>query len=150
MYEFIETYKDQFTLSTDPSRLDRDAIAEMLQRAYWAIGRPRENTERAFDHSLVFGIYEETKQVGFARIVTDYGVFAYLCDVFIHEDYRGHGLGKWLMETIMSHPDLQGLRRWALATRDAHGLYQQYGWNPVRNPNGWMEILLPFPGEENS
>jgi GNAT superfamily N-acetyltransferase len=73
---------------------------------------------------------------------------AYLCDVFIHEDYRAHGLGKWLMETIFSHPDLQGLRRWTLVTRDAHGLYKQYGFEPLADPNGWMEILNPYPGEE--
>jgi GNAT superfamily N-acetyltransferase len=147
MPQMIETHKDNFTISTDPSRLDMDAVAEMLKRAYWASGRPRENTERAFNNSLVFGVYESNKQIGLARIVTDYGVFAYLCDVFIHEEYRGHGLGKWLIETILSHPDLQGLRRWVLATHDAHGLYSQYGWKLIENPDKWMEILNPFPGE---
>jgi GNAT superfamily N-acetyltransferase len=148
MPQTIETHKDNFTISTDPSRLDRDAINNMLLRSYWASGRPREALERALDNSLVFGIYEGNKQIGIARVVSDYAVFAYLCDVFIHEDYRAHGLGKWLMQTVMSHPDLQGLRRWSLATRDAHGLYKQYGWNPLRNPNNWMEILNPYPGEE--
>jgi GNAT superfamily N-acetyltransferase len=148
MPQIIETHKDNFTISTDPSRLDRDAINDMLLRSYWASGRPREALERALDNSLVFGIYEDNKQIGIARVVSDYAVFAYLCDVFIHEDYRAHGLGKWLMQTVMSHPDLQGLRRWSLATRDAHGLYKQYGWNPLRNPNNWMEILNPYPGEE--
>lgn len=148
MPQIIETHKENFTISTDPSRLDMDAIAEMLKRAYWASGRPRENMERAFKNSLVFGIYEGTKQIGLARVVTDYGVFAYLCDVFIHEEYRGHGLGKWLIETVMSHPDLQGLRRWVLATYDAHDLYSQYGWKLIENPDKWMEILNPFPGEE--
>jgi len=147
MPQIIEFHKDNFTISTDPSRLDRDTIADMLTRAYWASGRPRERTERALDNSLVFGIYDGKKQIGLARIVSDYAIFAYLCDVFIHEDYRTHGLGKWLMETIMSHPDLQGLRRWVLATKDAHGLYKQYGWNPLNNPDGWMEILNPYPGE---
>lgn len=147
MPHIIEVKKDNFTISTDPSRLDADAIVDMLARAYWAKGRPRERTEHALANSLVFGIYHGEKQVGLARIVSDYAVFAYLCDVFIHEDYRGHGLGKWLMETIHAHPDLQGLRRWVLATHDAHGLYKQYGWTPLANPNNWMEILNRFPGE---
>ena len=147
MPQMIEVHKDNFTISTDPSRLDRNIIADMLTRAYWAKGRPRERTERALENSLVFGIYDGDKQIGLARVVSDYAIFAYLCDVFILEEYRAHGLGKWLMETVMSHPDLQGLRRWTLATRDAHGLYQQYGWNPLNNPNGWMEILNPYPGE---
>jgi len=148
MPQIIETHKEHFTISTDPSRLDRDVIADMLARSYWASGRPRETLERALDNSLVFGIYEGDKQVGIARVVSDYAVFAYLCDVIIHEDYRTHGLGKWLIETVMAHPDLQGLRRWSLATRDAHGLYKQYGWNPLTNPGNWMEILNPYPGEE--
>lgn len=147
MPQVIEVNKDNFTISTDPSRLDRDAIADMLTRAYWAKGRPRENTERALDNSLVFGVYDGDKQIGLARIVSDYAVFAYLSDVFIYEDYRAHGLGKWLMETIHAHPDLQGLRRWVLATHDAHGLYKQYGWTPLENPNNWMEILNRFSGE---
>lgn len=147
MPHIIEVKKDNFTISTDPSRLDADAIVDMLARAYWAKGRPRERTEHALANSLVFGIYHGEKQVGLARIVSDYAVFAYLCDVFIHEDYRGHGLGKWLMETIHAHPDLQGLRRWVLATHDAHGLYKQYGFTPLENPNNWMEILNRYSGE---
>lgn len=147
MPQLLEVKKDNFTISTDPARLDMDAIADMLTRAYWAKGRPRERTERALSNSLVFGLYDGEKQIGLARIVSDYAIFAYLCDVFIHEDYRAHGLGKWLMETIMSHPDLQGLRRWTLATRDAHGLYRQFGWNALQNPEKWMEILRPYPGE---
>ena len=147
MPQLLEVKKYNLTISTDPARLDMDAIADMLTRAYWAKGRPRERTERALSNSLVFGLYDGEKQIGLARIVSDYAIFAYLCDVFIHEDYRAHGLGKWLMETIMSHPDLQGLRRWTLATRDAHGLYRQFGWNALQNPEKWMEILRPYPGE---
>jgi GNAT superfamily N-acetyltransferase len=143
----IETHKDNFIISTYPSRLDHDAIADILKRAYWASGRPREITDRAIENSLVFGIYDGDKQIGLARVVSDYAIFAYLCDVFIHEDYRAQGLGKWLLQTVMSHPDLQGLRRWVLATKDAHGLYKQYGWNPLADPDGWMEILNPYPGE---
>lgn len=147
MPQLLETHKEHFTISTDPARLDMDAIADMLTRAYWAAGRPRERTERAIANSLVFGLYDGEKQIGLARVVSDYAVFAYLCDVFIHEEYRTHGLGKWLIETVMSHPDLQGLRRWTLATRDAHGLYRQFGWDDLHNPENWMQILRPFPGE---
>jgi GNAT superfamily N-acetyltransferase len=139
MPQTIEVHKDNYTISTDPARLDIDAIADMLTRAYWAKGRTREVIARYVQHSLVFGIYHHGKQIGLARIVSDYTTFAWLCDVFIHEDHRGHGLGKWLMETIHAHPDLQGLRRWMLATRDAHGLYQQYGWKLLDNPENWMQ-----------
>ena len=141
MPQMIEAHKDNYTISTDPAKLDIDAIAEMLTRAYWAQGRTREMIARYVQHSLVFGLYHENKQIGLARIVSDYTTFAWLCDVFIHEDHRGHGLGKWLMETVHAHPDLQGLRRWMLATRDAHGLYQQFGWIPLPNPERWMEKL---------
>jgi GNAT superfamily N-acetyltransferase len=147
MPHIFETHRDNFTISTDPARLDIDAICDFLTRSYWANGRPRERTERALKNSLVFGVYEGEKQIGVARVVSDYSIFAYLCDVFIHEDYRTHGLGKWLMQTIHSHPDLQGLRRWALVTRDAHGLYHQFGWAGLNDPNSWMEILVPFQGE---
>jgi GNAT superfamily N-acetyltransferase len=148
MTQIIETHRDRFTISTDPARLDIDAICDFFTRAYWTLGRPREKTERALANSLVFGVYEGEKQIGIARVVSDYSIVAYLCDVFIHEDYRSYGLGKWLIETVMSHPDLQGLRRWTLVTRDAHGLYKQYGFEPLADPNGWMEILNPYPGEE--
>ncbi len=139
MSQIIETHRDRFIISTDPSRLDVDAIAELLKRSYWASGRSREQLERALANSLVFGLYDGDRQIGLARIVSDYAVFAYLCDVFIHEDYRAHGLGKWLMQTVHSHPDLQGVRRWLLTTRDAHGLYAQYGWKPLPNPEYWMQ-----------
>jgi GNAT superfamily N-acetyltransferase len=138
MPQTFETHRDQFTISTDPSRLDVDTIADMLTRAYWAQGRTREMISRYLQHSLTFGLYDDSYQIGLARIVSDYTTFAWLCDVFIHEDYRGHGLGKWLMETVHSHPDLQGLRRWTLATRDAHGLYSQFGWIPLDHPDRFM------------
>jgi GNAT superfamily N-acetyltransferase len=150
MTQIIETHRDAFTISTDPARLDMDAILDFFTRAYWTLGRPRERTERAIANSLVFGVYEDSKQIGIARVVSDYAIFAYICDDFIHEDYRAHGIGKWLIETVLAHPDLQGLRRWTLVTRDAHGLYKQYGFNSLGNSDGWMEILQPFPGEERS
>jgi len=147
MPRILEAHRENFIISTDPTRLDVDAIAEMLTRAYWARGRPRERVDRSLANSLVFGLYDGEKQIGLARIISDYAIFAYLCDVFIQEDYRGQGLGKWLMQTVHSHPDLQGLRRWTLATRDAHSLYSQFGWTSLNDPNSWMEILNPFQGE---
>ena len=148
MRELLEVHQDQFTISTDPARLDMDAIVDMLQRAYWATGRPREKTECAFQNSLVFGVYDRDRQIGMARVVTDFSIFAYLCDVFIHEDYRARGLGKWLMQTIMNHPDLEDLRRWLLVTSDAHGLYRQYGFSTIEDPERWMQLFKRFLQEE--
>lgn len=95
--------------------------------------------ERSIKHSLNFGVYDGKRQIGFARVVTDFAIFAYLCDVFVHEDYRGQALGKWMMESILAHPELQGLRRWCLLTRDAHGLYNQFGFTELSDPLRWME-----------
>src|SRR5574341_2220836 len=148
MPQIIEVYRDSFTISTDPARLDADAIADMLKRAYWAQGRPRERVDRSLANSLVFGLYDGNKQIGLARVVSDYAIFAYLCDVFIHEDYRAHGLGKWLLQTIMEHPDLREMRRWVLVTNDAHGLYKQYGFTSIEDPEHWMQMFKRFP-EEN-
>src|SRR5512144_1775859 len=141
MPQMIETHRDNFTISTDPARLDMDAIVDMLTRAYWAVGRPRERTERAIQNSLVFGVYQGDRQIGMARVVTDFSIFAYLCDVFIHEDYRAQGLGKWLIQTIMEHPDLKDMRRWLLVTSDAHGLYRQYGFTTIEDPEHWMQLF---------
>ncbi len=149
MPQLLEIHQNGLTLSTDPARLDLDAITDMLARAYWAQGRPRSRIERAVQNSLVFGIYDGTRMVGLARVISDYATFAYLCDVFIHEEYRGRGLGKWLMQAITGHPDLQNLRRWTLATRDAHGLYEKFGFGPLANPPAWMEIFNPtYPENE--
>ena len=137
----MEFKKDNFFISNDPARLDIDTICEFLARSYWADKRPRALIERSIQHSLNFGMYDGKKQIGFSRVVSDYAVFAYICDVFIHEDYRGQDLGKWMMESILSHPDLQGLRRWCLVTRDAHGLYSQYGFKPLYDTTRWMEIF---------
>jgi len=143
MFAIIEVTRGPLTISTDPARLDLDAMTAMLARSYWAKGRKREVVARSVEHSLVFGAYDGQRQIGLARVVSDFTIFAYLCDVFIHEDYRGQGLGKWLMETVLAHPDLQNLRRFALATQDAHGLYAQYGFTPLGNPTLWMEIFNP-------
>jgi len=139
MLDIFEARRAEFLISTDPQRLNLDAICDMLSRAYWANGRSRELIARYLRYSLVFGVYDGARQVGLARIVSDYSTFAWLCDVFIHEEYRGRGLGKWLMESILAHPDLQGLRRFVLATQDAHGLYAQYGFTPLASPERWME-----------
>lgn len=135
----MENKRDNLVLSDDSRRLDIDAICGFLSRSYWANKRSRATIERAIRYSLCIGVYEGEKQIGFARVITDYAVFAYLCDVFIHEDYRGRRLGKWMMESILAHPELQGLRRWCLVTRDAHGLYKQFGFNELGDPARWME-----------
>ena len=147
MPQIFETHHDSFTISTDPARLDMDAVYDFLAHSYWAKGRPRERTQDAFTNSLVFGLYEGTRQIGIARVVTDYAIIAYLCDVFIHENFRGHGLGKWLVQSIIEHPDLSHVRRWLLATDDAHGLYQQFDFAPLADPEKWMQRLRPFPDE---
>jgi N-acetylglutamate synthase-like GNAT family acetyltransferase len=148
MPRILETHRDQFTISTDPARLNLDAIVDMLTRAYWAVGRPRERTERAIKNSLVFGVYEDDRQIGVARVISDYSIFAYLCDVFIHEEYRSHGLGKWLIQTILEHPDLREMRRWVLVTNDAHSLYKQFGFSSIEDPEHWMQMFKLFPEEK--
>jgi len=148
MPEMIETHRDHFTISTDPARLDLDTICDFLKRAYWANTRPCERTELAIKNSLVFGLYEREKQIGLARVVSDYSIFAYLCDVFIHEDYRAHGLGKWLIQTVMEHPDLRDVRRWLLVTNDAHSLYGQFGFSSIEDPEHWMQNFKRFPQED--
>jgi GNAT superfamily N-acetyltransferase len=132
--------RDVYEISTDPARLDRDAIHTFLASSYWAAGIPRAVVDRSIDHSLPFGLFEEDRQVGFARVITDYATFAYLADVFVLESHRGRGLASWLTEVILSHPELQGLRRWVLATRDAHTLYRKTGFRELEDPKRYMEI----------
>ncbi|WP_100077673.1 GNAT family N-acetyltransferase [Chryseobacterium camelliae] len=137
----IALYKDQFCISTDKSRLDIDAVHEFLStKAYWCLNIPKAKVQAAIQNSMCFGVYLNEKQIGFARIISDFSTIAYLGDVYILEEYRGNGLSKWLMETIMNHPDLQGLRRWILLTGDAHGLYRQFGWTDIADPTKWMEL----------
>jgi GNAT superfamily N-acetyltransferase len=131
--------RGEYTISTERRRLDIDVIHGFLSRSYWAEGIPREVVERSLEHSLPFGVYHGPRQVGLARVISDYATFAYIGDVFILEEYRGRGLSKWLLEVIVSHPELQGLRRWILMTRDAHGLYQKVGFQPSRTPERMME-----------
>ena len=142
----MEYCKGDYTISTDRSRLDVALIHEFLScRSYWAQGISRGAVERAISHSLCFGVFEGDHQVGFARVITDYAALAYLADVFILEPYRARGLGKWLVECIVSHPELQGLRRWMLATQDAHGLYARYGFEPLTSPERYMVATNPAP-----
>lgn len=149
MTRVIESWqKGEFEISTDRQRLDREMIHDFLSReSYWAQGRSLEVVNRGIENSLNFGIYRGPQQIGFARVVTDYATFAWLADVFVLEEYRGQGLGKWLIEVIVAHPRLQGFRRWALATKDAHELYRNFGFNGLMRPERWMERPDPKMGE---
>lgn len=139
--ESPEWRRGGFTISTDPARIDRLLIHEFLAASYWARGIPRETVDRSIEGALCFGLYENERQVGFARAITDRATFAYLADVFVLESHRGRGLAAWLMETILAHPDLQGLRRWMLLTRDAHPLYRRVGFTELAHPERVMEKL---------
>jgi GNAT superfamily N-acetyltransferase len=136
--------RGDFLVSTDPALLDLAFIHDFLaHRSYWAAGRPLEVVRRSIDHSLCFGLYAQGRQVGFARVVTDRATFAWLCDVFVLEQYRGQGLGKWLVGCVLGHPALRGLRRVLLGTRDAHGLYARYGFTPLADPSRFLEVFRP-------
>jgi GNAT superfamily N-acetyltransferase len=135
--------RGDYEISTDPARLDVSAMHAFLTTSYWSPEIPLETVERAARASLCFGLYHEGRQVGLARVITDGASFAYLCDVYVLEAHRGHGLGRWLMEVVLAHPALQGLRRFALITRDAHWLYERLGFKPLARPEGWMEIHHP-------
>lgn len=141
--------RGDYLISTDRSRLNVELIHRFLsQSSYWAPGRAREVVQRSIDNSLPFGIYKGNEQVGFARIVTDYATFAWIADVFVIPEERSQGLSKWLMEVILAHPDLQGFRRWVLATKDAHSLYARFGFIELHRPERWME--RPDPNMQES
>jgi len=139
----IESNRLGYRISTDVGAMDVDAIHAYLSRSYWSPGIPKDVVARAIGGSLCFGLFREERQVGFARVVTDRAAFAYLCDVYVLEDHRGRGLATWLMEAVLAHPHLQGLRRFLLATRDAHGLYEKFGFVPLARPEIFMEINRP-------
>jgi GNAT superfamily N-acetyltransferase len=139
----MEWTRDTFTVTNDASRFDRDVIRRFLGSSYWAENIPRATVDKSIDHSLCFGLLEGDRQIGFARVVTDRATFAFLADVFVLPEHRGQGLGKWLIECVVSHPELQGLRRWLLGTRDAHGLYRQFGFTPLKRPEIFMELHAP-------
>jgi GNAT superfamily N-acetyltransferase len=134
--------RGDYFISTDRALLDLNVIHEYLSnQSYWATGRSMETIRRSIENSLSFGLYNEAtrEQLGFARVITDYATFAWVADVFILDDARGQGLGKWLMEVILAHPELQGFRRWILATKDAHELYRRFGFEELKRPERWME-----------
>jgi GNAT superfamily N-acetyltransferase len=140
----METGNNDYWVSTDKALLQIDVIHHFLSReSHWAIGIPLQRVKRSVENSLNFAVYHHQKQVGYARIITDYATTAYLADVFILPEHRGKGLSKLLMKNIMAHPQLQGLRRWILATKDAHGLYAQFGWKPLSKPESWMQVHDP-------
>lgn len=139
---FQEYHKDNFVVSTDPARLDLDAIHAYLSRSYWAEGRSKEVVARSIQHSLCFGLYTGQKQIGLVRVVSDLTLFAYLCDVYVLEEYRGQGLSRWLLGCVMNYPDLASIRFWSLKTRDAHGLYRQFGFTEIAAPDRYMEKLI--------
>jgi GNAT superfamily N-acetyltransferase len=138
-----EWTRGEFTISTDPRRIDLDVVHGFLVTSYWAEGIPRALVERSIEHSLCFGLYHGDRQIGFARVISDRATFGYLGDVFVLDAYRGRGLGRWLMEVVHAHPDLQGFRRWVLLTRDAHALYRQVGYAPLARPERYMEKWEP-------
>ena len=144
-----EARRGTYVISDDPSRLDVEAVHAFLTRSYWSPGIPLDLVRRAAAGSLCFGVYLAAErgetQVGFARVITDRATFAYLADVYILEEHRGQGLATWLVDVILAHPDLQGLRRWMLATRDAHGLYAKFGFGAPGDPDAIMEIRRPNP-----
>lgn len=136
-----EFRKDNYIISTDPSRLQIDVIYEFLSRAYWSGERSKQTVARSIEYSLCFGVYADSEQVGLGRVITDYSVYAHLCDVFILEAYRGRGLGKWLISCILTHPVLKGVKIWSLSTRDAHGLYRRFGFQEAASPDQRMEMF---------
>jgi len=136
----LEWRRGDYTISTNNAQLDLGIIHNFISnQSYWGRGRGADTVQRSLDHSLNFGVFENKQQIGFARVVTDFATFAWVADVFILEEHRGKGLAKWLMESILSHPELQGFRRWVLATRDAHELYRRFGFKELKRPERWME-----------
>ena len=138
-----EWRRGEYLITTDPARVDLAVVHGFLAESYWAKGIPLETVRRAVEHSLNFSVYDGARQVGFARVITDYATFAYLGDVFVLESHRGRGLSRWLMEVIVAHPELQGFRRWVLLTRDAHGLYRKVGFKEIAAPERYMELWVP-------
>jgi GNAT superfamily N-acetyltransferase len=137
----FEVRRDGFEISTDPVRLDIDRIQALIRTSYWAAERSRKNMEASLRNSRCFGLYDASngRQIGLARVVTDYATFAWICDVIVERGYRRNGLGIWLMETVLADPQLRNVRRWTLATRNAHRLYERFGFVPLAHPDSWME-----------
>jgi GNAT superfamily N-acetyltransferase len=139
----VEYRCGEYLVSTDRALIDIEVVFEVLTNSYWANGIGREILVRSIENALCFGIYKGREQVGFARVISDFATYAYIGDLFIVESHQGRGLGKFLMESILKHPQLQGLRRWSLVTRDAHGLYEKFGFGALKKPENYMEIMNP-------
>lgn len=139
MNEIIEYQKDDFQITTDFRKIDIDVVCSLLATSYWANSRKRDVIVKSLENSLCFSLFHEDKQIGLIRVITDCATFAYLCDVIISEEYRHKGLGAWFLECVFKYPDLQNLRRWSLATKDAHEFYKKFGFNSLSNPEKFME-----------
>ena len=139
----VEWKNGPYSVTSDPQRLDVDAVHAFLTRSFWARGISKELVARSIERSLCFSLLHDKVQVGLARVVSDFATYAYLCDVYVLEEYQGKGLGKWMIGAVMTHPDLQGLRRFQLMTRDAHGLYTRFGFKAAAHPDRLMEIFRP-------
>jgi GNAT superfamily N-acetyltransferase len=139
----FERSRGEHRITTDKQELELDAVHAYLTRSYWAEGISKQRVAKGIEHALCFSLKIGARQVGFARVISDYATFAYLCDVYVLEEQQGQGLGTWLMETVMSHPDLLNLRRFMLVTQDAHGLYEKVGFRPLAHPPRHMEIARP-------
>lgn len=140
----LEHHHGHYLISDDPARLDAVAVHGYLSRSYWSEGIPLATVQRALQGSLCIGAYADAgAQVGLVRIISDHATYAYLCDVYVLEEHRGHGLAKTMLALALRHPRLQGLRSWALRTRDAHGLYTQFGFKPVEHPESYMALRFP-------
>ncbi|HUL82493.1 MAG TPA: GNAT family N-acetyltransferase [Gammaproteobacteria bacterium] len=139
----MEWTRDNYTITDDPKRLDREVIWRFLSTSYWAKNVPAATVDKSLANSLCFTLLDGMRQVGFARVISDRATIAYLADVFVLDEYRGRGLGTWLVGCVLEHPDLQGLRRWILATLDAHDLYRKVGFTALKNPARFMELHNP-------
>ncbi|MPM50903.1 hypothetical protein SDC9_97649 [bioreactor metagenome] len=141
MEKIINYTKGGFTVTTDKEKIEIDILHNFINQSYWANGRTKQTIITSIENSLCFSMFKGEKQIGFARVITDYATFAYLCDVYIEEDYRGNGLGIWMLECILNYPNLLDLKKWLLATRDAHELYRKFGFYSLSNPEKYMEIV---------
>ncbi|HEY5588980.1 MAG TPA: GNAT family N-acetyltransferase [Candidatus Paceibacterota bacterium] len=141
MYQTVEYKKNDFCITTDYQKIDFDAVCSLLWKSYWANTRKRDAIIKSLKNSLCFSLFYNDKQIGLVRVITDYTTFAYLCDIIIDEEYRHKGLGVWFLQCVFKHPELQNLRRWTLATKDAHEFYKKFGFENLSKPDSFMELF---------